>query len=876
MHRPSPSTTKARRAVLATSAVAALVLATPSLASAASGRHDPLAVQRLEAGAVAHAKAVGGASGRLTANADTGGSSGEDESRNSLVATAQWTEARTAPGIVSPGAYGAAFAALNKLPVAGGSWTHLTGIKYNSDDQRYRDYNSNSSGGAGLVTGRVTGLAADDNGDVYAAGANGGVWRSTTGGGHWTPIADTLPSLSSGDLQLDPSGRLWYATGEANTGAGSFVGAGVFVLPNPRTGTFTVKMRVGGDELESTIINALRFGGGQVYAATSRGVWSHSTATLSGRWTLVFAPNPSYLPGQSLASDPSAAYKNIANDVAIDPADPTKIVLALGWRGGDTYNGFYKKSGSTWVKFNPAGDLPGDDIGNVSFAYSTTGSKLYVINESIVNYSSNPNTALGGVYVSKNGSPYGPFTLIADSKKLQHSNSALWYAGYQPGIQAWYNQSLRVDPTNANHVLLGLEEVFETTNAGQTWNTVGPYWNFGFPCWSNAQGTQSGACPQTTHPDQHSAAFGFYAGKAWTYVGNDGGVYRRPLIGKTNSVGHATDWVSLNDGTIDSLQYYAVGIGVDKRFGGVVVSGGLQDNGVSILRGNDTVMGSNFGGDGGDTLVDPRNGCNQVQEYVFLSMSVTNNCNLNRGDGSLATSTARNINPNDPSPRFIAPFAADASDINTWVAGGEFVWIQHKGFRIQAGTDWTQSYDLGVGHSATSIAVSGGKAYVGWCGPCNNVGFTRGIAVGNTDGTGWHQLNLPVAGLLPNRFVGGMAVDPAAPNHVLVGFNGFSRQWTEGPGAGIGHVFESFNSGASWKDISANLPDIPVASLKILANGTIAAGTDLGAVVRLAGSKSWSRLGSNLPTTTVTDVELGPDGLLYVSTHGRGLWVTKL
>ena len=47
MHRPSPSTTKVRRAVLATSAVAALVLATPSLASAASGRHDPLADERL-------------------------------------------------------------------------------------------------------------------------------------------------------------------------------------------------------------------------------------------------------------------------------------------------------------------------------------------------------------------------------------------------------------------------------------------------------------------------------------------------------------------------------------------------------------------------------------------------------------------------------------------------------------------------------------------------------------------------------------------------------------------------------------------------------------------------------------------------------------
>ncbi len=791
------------------------------------------------------------------------------------MATQEWTQARTAPGIVSPGAYGAAFTALTNLPVIGGSWTHVTNKVYNSDDQRYRDYNSNSSGGSGDVTGRVTGLAADASGYVYAGGANGGIWRSTTGGGHWTPIADTLPSLSTGDLELDAAGQLWYATGEANTGATSFVGAGVFVLPHPRTGTFTPAMRVGGSELESTIINALRFGGGQVYAATSRGVWSHSSSTLTGSWKLVYAPNPDYLPGHPLASDPSAAYKNIANDVAIDPADPSRIVLALGWRGGDTYNGLYKKSGSTWVKFNPAGDLPGDDIGNVSFAYSTTGSKLYVMNESIANYLSNPDTALGGIYVSKSGSPYGPFTLIADSAKLKASGSALQDPGYQPGIQAWYNQSLRVDPINADHVIAGLEEVFETTNGGKSWNTVGPYWNFGFACWSNAQGTQSGTCPQTTHPDQHAAAFGFSGGKFWTYVGNDGGVYRRPMNGQVNADGHATDWVSLNDGTIDALQYYAVGVGVDKKFGGVVVSGGLQDNGVSVLRGKDRVMGSNFGGDGGDTLLDPQNGCNQVQEYVYLAMSVTNNCNVNRGDGSPETSTARSIDPLDPSPRFIAPFSADPSNINTWVAGGEFVWIQHQGFKIQDASGWTAAYDLGVGRSATSIAVSDGKAYVGWCGPCNNVGFTRGIAVGNTDGTGWHQLNLPVAGLLPNRYVSGLAVDPHASNHVIVGFNGFSRRWTEGPGAGIGHLFESFNSGATWKDISANLPDIPVNSVKFVGAGTLVVGTDLGAVVRPAGSTSWSRLGTNLPTTTVIDLEVGPNGLLYAATHGRGIWALK-
>ena len=313
--------------------------------------------------------------------------------------------------------------------------------------------------------------------------------------------------------------------------------------------------------------------------------------------------------------------------------------------------------------------------------------------------------------ISANGSPFGPWTLIADSATLKDSGSALQDPGYQPGIQAWYNQSLRVDPADPQHLLVGLEEVFESRDGGATWKTVGPYWNFGFPCWSIDPTKQTGDCPQTTHPDQHSASFGFYGGQAWEYVGNDGGIYRRPVDGATNADGHATDWVSLNDGTIDALQYYSVGVGTDPAGGGMAVSGGLQDNGQSILRANDKVMGSNFGGDGGDTLVDPNNGCNIVAEYVYLAMRVTNNCNANQGDGSPEQSTSRDIDPLDPSPRFIAPMSPDTKNINTWVAGGEFVYVQTHGFAIQTAAEWNPVFDLGAGHSATSISVSGGSRW---------------------------------------------------------------------------------------------------------------------------------------------------------------------
>ncbi|WP_208030000.1 hypothetical protein [Streptomyces cyanogenus] len=73
-------------------------------------------------------------------------------------------------------------------------------------------------------------------------------------------------------------------------------------------------------------------------------------------------------------------------------------------------------------------------------------------------------------------------------------------------------------------------------------------------------------------------------------------------------------------------------------------------------------------------------------------------------------------------------------------------------------------------------------------------------------------MHLPVDGTIPNRYISGFEVDPADAQHVSVLVNGFSRRFTEGPGAGVGHVFESKDGGASWTDISANLSDVRTAA----------------------------------------------------------------
>jgi hypothetical protein len=530
--------------------------------------------------------------------------------------------------------------------------------------------------------------------------------------------------------------------------------------------------------------------------------------------------------------------------------------------------------------------MPADDIGYVTFAWATDSSKLYAINQSprLLNKPSGTvNSYLDGIYTSKNGSITGPWTKIATSEKLAGSGSALKQSiggkGYGPGIQAWYNQFLTVDPANANHVYAGLEEVYETTNAGSSWTTPGPYWNFYFGCW-NIDDTKN-SCPSTSHPDQHAATVGTVNGVPTFFAGNDGGIYSRPVNGKANAEGHAKDWKSLtSDGTMDGLQYYSVATGADPAKGGLVVSGGLQDNGASNLRGvrpdgsnADTKMGSHFGGDGGDAMADPADGCRQAQEYVGLAMSVTENCAVNPGAVTTATATSWRVGPADPLPRFIAPFDQDRSDATHWIAAGQYVWTQDKGYKIRSGSEWTKAFDLGAGHSATAVALDEGVGYVAWCGPCNNNGFTRGLAT-NAGGGGWKAVTLPAG--VPNRYLGGIGIDPGDAQHAYLAVNGFSRRFTEGPGAGAGHVFETRDGGQTWSDISANLPDVPTSSIKQTSTGALVLGSDLGAFYRAPESTSWSRLGGNLPLTTVMDVEVAQDGNVYAATHGRGIWSVPL
>ncbi|MDQ6615391.1 MAG: glycosyl hydrolase [Actinomycetota bacterium] len=783
----------------------------------------------------------------------------------------QYTDVRTAPATsVSSAAFTAAGSQAAALGRTGGAWKEITTLPYNSDAVGYRDLVwSNSSGGNGVVTGRMTSLAVDGT-TVYGGAAGGGVWRSDDSGATWTPLFDQQTVIPVGAVAVNHADHsVWVGTGEANFNFEAYSGSGIY-----RSADGGGSWQLVGNALDNSLVSQLSFDGhGSVYASTSRGLLKHTATGSAAPWTVVLKPDPN--------PDHSPYRDSFFTDVKVRPGTGGKTVLApIGWRGGtlptDTsFNGFYESTTGggpgTWQLLTPTGDLAGAKLGRTTFSWSATGAVLYAVVET-------PTTqGLLGIYKSVNGDPAGPWTFLADSTTFTNAGSALALSGGAPGGQAWYDQYVVVDPADANHVYVGLEEVFETSNGGATWATTGPYWNFPLPCWSVIPSQNT--CPDTIHPDQHAAAFG---PGGQVYFGSDGGVWRHK-----NSDRGLVRWTDLN-ANLRTLQYYSVGTGtLPGRHAGTAVWGGLQDNGVSLLQPGQTDMVSPFGGDGGQVLIDPNNGNRAVNEYVYLSMASTTNGGQSPGVPlaykTISPSCKNPIyvsNPCDPNPRFIAPFSADVTNINHWVAGGQMVWDnQGLGWATSCSAsacDWKPVHDLGTGKQISAIGAVGSVTYAGWCGGGGGGGsvctpgaahpFISGIDT-NFGGT-WHTVAAPN---LPNRIPTSFLLDSSDPAHVVVTFGAFSRRWVAG--GGVGHVFESTDGGTSWTDISGNLPDAPVNTVVLWHHGLVV-GTDVGVFTTVADrAGDWQQLGQGLPNASTNQLSVTPEGTaLIAATHGRGMW----
>jgi hypothetical protein len=119
-----------------------------------------------------------------------------------------------------------------------------------------------------------------------------------------------------------------------------------------------------------------------------------------------------------------------------------------------------------------------------------------------------------------------------------------------------------------------------------------------------------------------------------------------------------------------------------------------------------------------------------------------------------------------------------------------------------------------------------------------------------------------------------VAVDPDDEDTVYATFSGFRN------GEDAAHVYKTTDGGASWRNISGNLPNAPVNDvvLNTAAPGTdVYVGTDVGVFVLEGDRRRWKAVGRGLPLAPVLDLRLHePTQTLYAGTFGRSAWKVGL
>ena len=128
-------------------------------------------------------------------------------------------------------------------------------------------------------------------------------------------------------------------------------------------------------------------------------------------------------------------------------------------------------------------------------------------------------------------------------------------------------------------------------------------------------------------------------------------------------------------------------------------------------------------------------------------------------------------------------------------------------------------------------------------------------------GSSWTNVS---AGL-PDRWITRVACDPHNANTIYATVSGF-RWDEEAP-----HVFKSTNLGLDWFNISGNLPEMPVNCIAIDPDiqNKLFVGTDSGVFFSEDGGLNWYSLSQGIPNVPITDMKIyNPDRFMVIGTYG--------
>ncbi len=514
----------------------------------------------------------------------------------------------------------------------------------------------------------------------------------------------------------------------------------------------------------------------------------------------------------------AAAMK--ALDIAFDPGEPANAVAGLD----DGTVAYSRDAGLTWTRSAPlaTGTLTGRGgtaRAEIAFARTTPG----------LVYASIDNNK-GEVWKSVDAG--ATWALLSTPAHLNN--------------QGEYDNALWVDPTDSRVVVVGGLDIHRSVDGGATFAKV----------------SDSRVFPRSAHPDHHALVSppDYGPGNRVLYNGNDGGIYQAADILAVRD-GAGGGWTSLNNG-LAVTQFYS---GAGRTAAGGRIIGGSQDNGSLML--SFSTWSLYFGGDGGYSAVDPASDEFVYGSYVYLSIHRSANgggttrfictgiTEALPADGNSANCGAGNVQK----ANFIAPFILDPNDSNRLLAGANSLWVTDTAKVFQPTWRTIKAPSAANDNFINAIAAAEGNGNVIWVGHNNGeVYVTRdGLAAAPA----WQRVG---EGTFPARLVNRIMIDKDDHNRVIVAFTGFTA----------GNVWETRDGGATWRSITANLPQVPVFDVKRHPKRAdwLYAATSYGLYTSEDRGASWSTTNEGPATIRVRELFWLDDTTLGAATYGRGMF----
>ena len=757
--------------------------------------------------------------------------------------------------------------------------------------------------GPSVMSGRVTDLAVNPNAtyEFYVAYASGGLWYTNNNGTTFSPVMDNSPTQNIGDIAVHwPTHTIYVGTGENNASRSSYAGIGI--LKSTDKGKSWQHMgledahHIGKIEISPHDPNVVVVGvTGHLYSENpTRGIYKSIDGGQTWQQTLSLNNTTGIIEISAAPEDFMVQYA----------AAWEKDRKAWNFSGSGSASGIYKSTdgGNSWKRITTSnsGFPQGDGVGRIGVA-AFDAQTVYAI---VDNQDRRPLKQEASKKLTKKdfeGISLEAFMAI-DTKLLDNflkDNDFPKEHTAESMRKAVRNGTLKPSDialylTDANADLFDTPvigaQVYKSEDGGQSWikthegflddvyYSYGYYFGmihvaptdssrvyiYGVPMLTSYDGgkTFSSLDAPNAHVDHHALWINPNNPKH-LINGNDGGVNLSYDGGK--------NWIKANQPSVG--QFYTVYADNQKPYH---VYGGLQDNGVweaphdsreSVAwhQSGHNAWTNIMGGDGMQIQVDKRNA-----NIVYTGYQFGNYFRINR-EKNKRTYIQPKHKLGDAPLRFNwqTPILLSPHNNDILYLGSNKL---HRS--MDKGDEW-----VAISDDLTTGGKKGNVPY-GTITTIDESSFTFGqLVVGSDDGlihftkdsgTTWSCIS---DDLPQHLWVSRVQFSAHNPSRIYVTLNGY--RWDNF----TPYVYVSDDLGATWRSISANLPDAPVNVIRedFTDEQLLYVGTDNGLYISVNQGTYWHLADSDMPRVAVHDLFIQTEeNDLLVGTHGRSIYILPL